>query len=78
MNQQSKRQSFKERPMGVGMAIGIALGLAAGVALHSIPIGLALGVAVGAAIGASLDQKRKHRDTAKRNDVPAEPPIENG
>jgi hypothetical protein len=35
--------------------------------LNNIPIGIALGLAIGAAIGASLDQKRKHSDTANRD-----------
>jgi uncharacterized membrane protein len=66
MDQESKPQSAKESPMGVGIAIGISIGLAIGVALNNLPIGLALGVGVGAAIGTSLDQKRKHSDTADR------------
>jgi uncharacterized membrane protein len=66
-DQVSKRRPAKESQMGVGIAVGIMLGLAIGVALNNIPIGLALGVAVGAAIGTSLDQKRKHSDTANRD-----------
>jgi zinc transporter ZupT len=66
MDQESKRQPAKENQMSVGIAIGVGIGLALGVALNNIPIGLALGAGVGAAIGTSLDQKRKHSDTADR------------
>jgi zinc transporter ZupT len=66
MDQESKRQPAKENQMSVGIAIGVGFGLALGVALNNLPIGIALGVGVGAAIGTSLDQKRKHRDTADR------------
>jgi hypothetical protein len=66
MDQESKSRPAKESHMGVGIAVGIMLGLAIGVALESIPVGIALGVAIGAAIGTSLDQKRKHSDTADR------------